>query len=67
MKLSKADGTEEGRAREGRERGRAEAPSGPVYANPRGEASKSGSQPATAEEWALFSHREKRGKRGARE
>lgn len=67
MKLSEDDGTEEGRGGQGRERGRAEAPSGPVYANPPRAASKSGSQTATAEEWAAFSHREERGKRGSRD
>lgn len=45
---------------EGRVRGRGEAASGPAYANPPWAASKSGRQAATAEEWAAFSHREKR-------
>lgn len=46
------------------------AVSGPAYANPPRAVSKSGRQAATAEEWAAFSHREKRcegGNRGARE
>ena len=59
------DGGEEGE--EGRVRGRGEAASGPAYANPPWAASKSGRQAATAEEWAAFSHRERRCEGGKRE
>lgn len=67
MKLSEDDGAEEERERMGRGRGRGESASGPAYANPPRAASKSGRQAATAEEWAAFSHREKRCEGGKRE
>lgn len=52
---------------EGWEQGRGKAASGPAYANPSWAASKSARQAATAEEWAAFSHREKKSTGGKRE
>lgn len=54
----------EKQVKEGWGQGRGKAASGPAYANPSWAASKSARQAATAEEWAAFSHREKKSRGG---